>query len=75
MAKVEVFVHATNADVYARAMTLAPGTYLSRLTKKERFHKDLSIYLLWPNVHNFFPCPPSGFLSFKLISFILLFSF
>ena len=31
MAKVKVFVHATDAD--GRAMTLAPKTYLSRLIK------------------------------------------
>ena len=35
MAKVKVFVHATNADADAdgdgRAMTLAPRTYMSRL--------------------------------------------
>ena len=40
MAKVKVFVHATDADADAdadadgRAMTLAPRTYLSRLAKK-----------------------------------------
>ena len=35
MAKVKVFVHATDANTAAdgRAMTLAPWTYLSRLTK------------------------------------------
>ena len=32
MAKVKVFVHATNTD--DRAMTLAPRTYMSRLAKK-----------------------------------------
>ena len=32
MAKVKVFVHATDAD--GRAMTLAPRTYLSRLANK-----------------------------------------
>ena len=32
MAKVKVFVHATDTD--GRAMTLAPRTYLSRLAKK-----------------------------------------
>ena len=31
MAKVKVFVHATDAD--GRAMTLAPRTYMSRLAK------------------------------------------
>ena len=30
---IEVFVHATNAD--ARAMTLAPQTYLSQLAKND----------------------------------------
>ena len=36
MAKVKVFVHATDADADAdgRAMTLAPRTYMSRLAKK-----------------------------------------
>ena len=36
MAKVKVFVHATDADADAdgRAMTLAPQTYMSRLAKK-----------------------------------------
>ena len=38
MAKVKVFVHATDADADAdadgRAMTLAPKTYMSRLAKK-----------------------------------------
>ena len=38
MAKVKVFVHATDADTDAdadgRAMTLAPRTYMSRLAKK-----------------------------------------
>ena len=38
MANVKVFVHATNADADtyddARAMTLAPHTYLSRLAIK-----------------------------------------
>ena len=35
MAKVKVFVHATDADadLDGRAMTLAPWTYLSRLAK------------------------------------------
>ena len=35
MAKVKVFVHATDADADAdgRAMTLAPRTYMSRLAK------------------------------------------
>ena len=33
MAKVKVFVHATDADADGRAMTLAPRTYLSRLAK------------------------------------------
>ena len=33
MTKVKVFVHATDADVDGRAMTLAPRTYLSRLAK------------------------------------------
>ena len=35
MAKVKVFIHATDADANAdsRAMTLAPWTYLSRLAK------------------------------------------
>ena len=32
MAKVKVFVHATDTD--GRAMTLAPQTYLSRLARK-----------------------------------------
>ena len=38
MAKVKVFVHATDADADAdgRAMTLAPRTYLSRLAKKKK---------------------------------------
>ena len=41
MAKVKVFVHATDADADAdadadgRAMTLAPRTYLSRLAKNQ----------------------------------------
>ena len=35
-AKVKVFVHATDADVDGRAMTLAPRTFLSRLPKKLR---------------------------------------
>ena len=36
MAKVKVFVHATDADADAdgRAMTLVPRTYISRLAKK-----------------------------------------
>ena len=33
MAKVKVFVHATDADADGRAMTLAPRTYMSRLAK------------------------------------------
>ena len=33
MAKVKVFVHATDGD--GRAMTLAPQTYLSRLAKNQ----------------------------------------
>ena len=33
MAKVKVFVHATEADADGRAMTLAPRTYMSRLAK------------------------------------------
>ena len=33
MAKVKVFVHATNADADSRAMKLAPWTYMSRLSK------------------------------------------
>ena len=40
MAKVKVFVHATDADADAdadgRAMTLAPRTYMSRLAKNAR---------------------------------------
>ena len=39
MAKVKVFVHATDADADAdgRAMTLAPRTCMSRLAKKESY--------------------------------------
>ena len=40
MAKVKVFVHATDADADAdadgRAMTLAPRTYMSRLAKNDK---------------------------------------
>ena len=35
MAKVKVFVQATDADTDGRAMTLAPQTYLSRLAKNK----------------------------------------
>ena len=35
MAKVKVFVHATDAEVDSRAMTLAPRTYLSQLATKK----------------------------------------
>ena len=42
MAKVKVFVHATDADADGRAMTLAPRTYLSRLAKK--LHSEKYIY-------------------------------
>ena len=35
MAKVKVFVHATDTDADGRAMTLAPRTYLFPLAKKE----------------------------------------
>ena len=35
MANVKVFVHATSADTDARAMILAPWTYLSNLAKNE----------------------------------------
>ena len=34
MAKVKVFVLATDADADGMAMTLAPRTYMSRLAKK-----------------------------------------
>ena len=34
MAKVKVFVHATDADADGRATALAPQTYLSQLAKK-----------------------------------------
>ena len=37
MAKVKVFVHATDADADGRAMTLAPRTYMSRLAKITRW--------------------------------------
>ena len=44
MAKVKVFVHATDADADTdadgRAMTLAPRTYLSRLAKKLWYHVE-----------------------------------
>ena len=59
MAKVKVFVHATDADADAdgRAMTLAPRTYLSRLAKNGKIlilkdfvvhinmHKKIDIYV------------------------------
>ena len=47
MAKVKVFVHATDADADAdgRSMTLAPRTYLSRLAKKlSECVSDIHIY-------------------------------
>ena len=34
MAKVKVFVHATQADADGRAMTLAPRIYFCRIAKK-----------------------------------------
>ena len=44
IAKVKVFVHATEADADAdgRAMTLAPRTYLSRLPKKGILLRSIS---------------------------------
>ena len=51
MAKVKVFVHATDADVDTdadgRAMTLAPRTCMSRLAKKSSFKsfENIDIYV------------------------------
>ena len=54
MAKVKVFVHATDADTDGRTMTLAPQTYLSRLAKKIitviSFHLILNIINMSLNV-------------------------
>ena len=44
MAKVKVFVHATAADADGRAMTLAPRTYLSRLTKKDCYYNISKLF-------------------------------
>ena len=56
MAKVKVFVHATDADADAdgRAMTLAPLTYLSRLAKKDmvRPEKTWRATILANNAYN-----------------------
>ena len=38
MAKVKVFVHATDTDADGRALTLAPQTYMSRLTKNYQIY-------------------------------------
>ena len=59
MAKVKVFVHATDADADGRAMTLAPRTYLSLLAKncfKNRIKEDASfIRTNISNVISWFP--------------------
>ena len=55
MAKVKVFVHATDANADSSAMTLAPRTYLSQLANNEKAPlvecacKISSIYI----IHNF----------------------
>ena len=41
IAKVKVFVHATNADGSLRTMTLAPRTYLSQFAKNGSKDKSL----------------------------------
>ena len=54
IAKVKVFVHATDVDADAdadanadgRAMTLAPRTYLSRLAKKKCVGQSEDTYLV-----------------------------
>ena len=42
MAKVKVFVHATDAD--SRAMTLAPWTYMSRLATKGKHNSYIYMH-------------------------------